>query len=464
MITVIPKPVRVEELPGRSTAQLAISISADPALGNEGYELHVTPEFVKLAANAPAGIFYGQQTLRQLRTADGSLPCCRIWDKPRFSWRGLMLDVSRHFITKEEIKHFLDVMAVHKFNVFHWHLVDDQGWRIEIKRYPRLTEIGAWRNGIGFGLDGGSSRNYRADGRYGGFFTQDDVREIVAHAASRQIAVVPEIELPGHSTAALAAHPEFSCSGGPYALEMHGGICAGVYCAGQDATFQFLENILGEVIALFPSQYIHIGGDEVPKGNWKNCPHCQQRIRVEGLKNEDELQSYFIKRIEKFINSQGRRLIGWDEILEGGLAPKATVMSWRGVAGGIDAANAGHDVVMTPTTYCYFDYYQGPAAQPRGADWAPPLSVEKVYEFEPVPTEIAAHKAHHVLGGGGNLWTEFMPNYGHVQFMTYPRACALAETLWSPKESRNLDDFKARLKTHVKLLDTLGVNYARTLE
>jgi len=464
MLPIIPQPVRVEELPGQSKAEVAVISPADPALGTEGYELQVTPTTVTLAANSPAGIFYGQQTLRQLRTVAGALPCCRIWDKPRFSWRGLMVDVSRHFFTKEEIKHFLDVMALHKFNVFHWHLVDDQGWRVEIKRYPRLTEIGAWRNGIGFGLDAGASRNYRADGRYGGFFTQDDVREIVAHAASRQITVVPEIELPGHSTAALAAHPEFSCSGGPYAIETQGGICAGVYCAGQDAAFQFLETILGEVIALFPSQYIHIGGDEVPKDNWQKCPRCQQRIRGEGLKNEAELQSYFIKRIEKFINARGRRLIGWDEILEGGLAPNATVMSWRGVAGGIAAANAGHDVVMTPTTHCYFDYYQGGVGQPRGADWAPLLPVEKVYEFEPIPAEIAADKVQHILGGGGNLWTEFVPNYGATQFMVYPRACALAETLWSPKDSRNYANFQARLKTHTKLLETLGVTYARTLE
>ena len=464
MLPIIPQPVRVEELPGQSKAEVTVISSADPALGLEGYELQVTPTAVTLAANSPAGIFYGQQTLRQLRTAEGALPCCRIWDKPRFGWRGLMVDVSRHFFTKAEIKHFLDVMALHKFNVFHWHLVDDQGWRVEIKRYPRLTEIGAWRDGIGFGLDAGASRNYRADGRYGGYYTPEDVREIVAHAASRQITVVPEIELPGHSTAALAAHPEFSCSGGPYAIEMNGGICAGIYCAGQEAVFEFLEQILGEVIALFPGPYLHIGGDEVPKTNWKNCPRCQQRLRTEGLKNEDELQSYFIKRIEKFINARGRRLIGWDEILEGGLAPNATVMSWRGVTGGIAAANAGHDVVMTPTTHCYFDFYQDRGGQPLAAGYHGRLPLEKVYEFEPIAAEIPADKAQHVLGGGGNLWTECMPNYGHLQFMTYPRACALAETLWSPKDSRNYADFQARLKTHTKLLDTLGVTYARTLE
>ena len=464
MLTIIPQPVRVEELPGQSKAEVAVTSPADPALGQEGYELQITPTAVTLAANSPAGIFYGQQTLRQLRTADGALPCCRIWDKPRFSWRGLMVDVSRHFFTKEEIKHFLDVMAVHKLNVFHWHLVDDQGWRIEIKKYPRLTEVGAWRKSIGFGLDAGASRNYRADGQYGGFFTQDDVREIVAHAARRHITVVPEIEMPGHSSAALAAYPEFSCSGAPCSLDLAGGIFNGIFCAGQDAAFTFLADVLGEVIALFPGEFIHMGGDEVPKDNWKGCPRCQQRMVEEKLKDEHELQSYFIKRIERYINGQGRRLIGWDEILEGGLAPKATVMSWRGVAGGIAAAQAGHDVVMTPTTNCYFDFFQAQVGQPQAASYRAPLPLETVYAFEPIPAEIPADKAHHVLGGGANLWTEYMPNYGHLQFMAYPRACALAETLWSPQATRNLDDFKVRLKAHTKLLDTLGVTYARTLD
>ena len=462
MLTIIPQPVRVEEIPGQSKAEVTVTSPADPALGPEGYELQITPAAVTLAANSLAGVFYGQQTLRQLRTADGALPCCRIWDKPRFSWRGLMLDVSRHFFTKAEIKHFLDVMAVHKFNFFHWHLVDDQGWRIEIKKYPRLTEVAAWRKSIGFGLDAGASRNYRADGKYGGFFTQADVREIVAYAADRQITVVPEIEMPGHSSAALAAYPEFSCSGEPCSHELVGGIFHGIFCAGQETAFTFLENILTEILPLFPSQFIHIGGDEVPKDNWKKCSRCQQRIVAEKLKDEHELQSYFIRRIEKFINAHGRRLIGWDEILEGGLAPNATVMSWRGVAGGIAAANAGHDVVMTPSTHCYLDHYQGKVGQPKAIGGYTPW--EKTYEFEPVAPEITPEKARHVLGGGGNLWTEYMPNYGHLQFMAYPRACALAETLWSPQASRNLDDFRVRLKAHTKLLETLGVTYARTLD
>ena len=453
MISIIPKPVRIEELPGRSTADVTTSLTADPALGAEGYDLQITPEAVKLAANSPAGIFYGQQTLRQLRAEDGSLPCCRIWDKPRFGWRGLMVDVARHFFTKDEIKSFLDVMAAHKFNVFHWHLDDTQGWRLAINKYPRLTEIGAWRKDIEWGLDPNSSRAWNAAGQYGGFFTQADVREIVAHAASRHITVLPEIEMPAHSQAALTAHPEFSCPGTEF---------PDVFCAGNDGTFEFIQNVLAEVLGLFPSKFIHIGGDEVPKDNWKQCPRCQARLRAEGLKDEHELQSYFIRRIEKFLNANGRRLIGWDEILEGGLAPNATVMSWRGVKGGVAAATAGHDVVMTPTTHCYFDYYQAKVGQPPAFKYFLPL--EKVYEFEPIPAEIPAAQAHHVLGGGANLWSEFIPNYGHLQYMAYPRACALAETLWSPKERRNFIDFQARLKTHTKLLDARGVHYARTLE
>jgi hexosaminidase len=461
MISVIPQPTAIVELEGTSTAPVTLVPST--AHGAEGYELTVTPDAVTLVGS-PAGQFYGQQTLRQLRADNGSIPCCRISDRPRFSWRGLMVDVARHFFSKDELKHFLDVMAAHKLNVFHWHLVDDQGWRVEIKQYPRLTEVGAWRDGIGFGLDPGSTRHYRADGRYGGFYTQDDIREIVAYAAERHITIVPEIEMPGHSTAALAAYPALSCTGRACSPATSAGVMHGVYCAGQEATFEFLENILSEVIGLFPGPFIHIGGDEVPKDNWKACPRCQQRIAAEGLQNEDEIQSYFIRRIERFLNAHGRRLIGWDEILEGGLAPHATVMSWHGVKGGIAAANAGHDVVMTPVSHCYFDAYQSTAGHPLAAGWIKPIiPVERVYEFDPIPPEIALDKAHHILGGGANLWTEFMPNYGHLQFMAWPRACALAEVLWSAPGRRQLDDFLKRLKNHERILRALGVLYARTV-
>jgi hexosaminidase len=454
MLSIIPRPAHSEELPGTSTAPVTL-IETD-AYGAEGYRLEVLPETVTVAGTK-AGQFYARQTLRQLRQPDGSLPGCRITDAPRFAWRGLMLDVSRHFFTVAEIKHFLDVMAAHKLNVFHWHLVDDHGWRIEIKKYPRLTEIGAWRDGIGFGLDPGASRNYRPDGRYGGFYTPADIRDVVAYAGDRHITVVPEIEMPGHSAAALAAYPEYSCAGTASPVPTHGGIYRGVYCAGKEETFAFLENILAEVIALFSSPFIHIGGDEVPKDHWQQCPRCQARHL-----DPEALQSYFIQRIEEFLNAQGRRLIGWDEILEGGLAPNATVMSWRGINGGVAAATAGHDVVMTPNTHCYFDYYQLKTGQPKAIGGYVPW--DKVYEFEPIAAEIPADKHRHVLGGGANLWTEYIPNYGHLQFMAWPRACALAEVLWSPRERRELTDFHARLKAHTKFLDSLGVLYARPIE
>jgi hexosaminidase len=382
----------------------------------------------------------------------------RIEDKPRFAWRGLMLDVARHFFNKAEVKNFIDLLAQHKMNTFHWHLVDDQGWRIEIKAYPKLTQVGAWRSGIGFGLDPKATTAYGPDGRYGGFFTQDDVREVLAYAKDRYITIVPEIEMPGHAVAALAAYPQYSCTGGPYSTDIVAGVHLGVYCAGNDATFQFLDGILGEVVDLFPSKYIHIGGDEVPKDNWKKCPKCQARMKREGLKTEHELQSYFVKRVEKLLNARSRALIGWDEILEGGLAPNATVMSWRGIKGGIAAAKSGHDVVMTPTSHCYIDYYQAPpAGEPKAIGGFVPLA--KVYSFDPVPPELAGANAKHVLGADANLWSEYFPNYAHVQYMAYPRACALAELTWSEAKAKDWDGFSARLNGHLARLKVQNVNY-----
>lgn len=457
-LPLIPRPAFSEALPGCSFAPVSVVDSDE--FGTEGYRLEVLPQKVTLAGGR-AGQFYGQQTLRQLQREDGSWPCCRVVDRPRFGWRGLMLDVARHFFTPAEIKRFLDVMAAHKLNVFHWHLTDDQGWRLEIRRYPRLTEVGAWREGIGFGLDAGASRNYRADGRYGGFYTQAEVREIVAYAAQRCIRVVPEIEMPGHSTAALAAYPELSCRGQRRPIEGRAGIFDGVFCAGREETFAFLEGVLDEVVELFADRYVHVGGDEVPQDNWRDCARCRARRQAEGLRDEAELQSYFIRRVERSLESRGRRLIGWDEILEGGLAPHATVMSWRGVAGGVAAAAVGHDVVMTPSSHCYFDFPQGLVAQPKAATWAATISWEKVLEFEPVTEEIPAAQRGHVLGGQANVWTEWMPNYGHVEFMAYPRACALAEVLWSPREGRSVEEFRQRLRAHTRFLDRLGVLYAR---
>jgi hexosaminidase len=428
------------------------------ALNFEGYDLTVAADGVVITAEGGPGWFYGAQTLLQLlppeifsptESAKGvawQIPAVRIVDQPRFRWRGLLLDVARHFFNKEEIKSFLDLMAQHKLNTLQLHLTDDQGWRIEIKRYPKLTEIGAWRKDIGFGLNPKDGTAYGPDGRYGGFYTQDDIREIVAYAEARYIALVPEIEMPGHSGAARLAYPECRCKGGPQA-----------FCAGNNETFTFLENVLREVMDLFPGKYIHIGGDEVDKASWKNCPLCQARIKQENLKDEKDLQSYFIKRIERFINSQGRTLIGWDEILEGGLAPNATVMSWRGMDGGIAAANAGHDVVMTPTSHCYFDYLQAKEGEPRGIGGFLPL--EQVYSFEPVPQAIPADKAKHILGTGGNLWSEFFPNYAHVQYMAYPRACALAEVAWTSPERKKWEDFEKRLDRHLQRLKVQGVHY-----
>jgi hexosaminidase len=439
---------------------------ADASLGREGYCLEVAPDGVVVAGSDEAGMFYGTQTLLQLmpprvfalaiaqEPIAWTVPAVTIKDRPRFRWRGLLLDVARHFLSKEEVKNFIDVMAQHKLNMLQVHLTDDQGWRVEIKRYPKLTEVAAWRKSIGFGLNPKDSTAYGKDGRYGGFYTQDDIRELVAYARARHVTIVPEIEMPGHAGAALSAYPEFSCFGGPH--DRDGGPM-GICCPGNDATFAFLENVLGEVSGLFPGKYVHIGADEVDKANWKRCPKCQARIKQEGLKNEHELQSYFVRRIERFLNAQGRTLIGWDEILEGGLAPNATVMSWRNIESGVIAANAGHDVVMTPTSHCYLDYYQAKTSEPRAIGGFLPLA--KVYSFEPLPAGVAAEKAKHVLGAGGNLWSEFFPNYEQVQYMAYPRACAIAEVTWTDPRRKNWEDFKQRLDVHLERLRAQRVHF-----
>jgi hexosaminidase len=382
-----------------------------------------------------------------------------IKDKPRFAWRGMLLDVSRHFFTKEEVEQILDALAMHKINVLHWHLVDDQGWRIEIKKYPRLTEVGAWRKAIGFGLDPKASTAYGPDGRYGGFYTQEDIREVVAYAAARHITIVPEIEMPGHSSAALAAYPQFSCNGGPFTTDVGGGVFPGVYCAGNDGTFDFLQNVLTEVFALFPSKYIHVGGDEVPTTSWEKCPKCQARKKAEGLTSDRQLESYFIQRMEKFINANGRSLIGWSEIREGGLAQNAALMDWIG--GATEGASAGHDVVMTPEADCYLDHYQSRdhAKEPLAIGGFLPL--RKIYGFDPIPAKLAPEFQSHILGAQGNLWAEYIPNLRHAEYMIFPRESALAEVAWSPKEARNFDDFLRRLEIDDRRLEQMGVNYRR---
>jgi len=456
-----------------SSPSVVFTTVDDPELGPEGYRLSVRPGGINLEAVTDRGFLHGVQTIYQLcpasvfgregpRAGPPVIPCLEIVDRPRFAWRGLLLDVSRHFFSKEFILELLDELAMHKLNVFHWHLTDDQGWRIEIKRYPSLTEKGAWR--VDREDKHWNAREPEKPGEratYGGFYTRDEIREVVAYADRLGITVIPEIEMPGHCLSALASYPELSCGGGPFTVPP-GGVwpIKDVYCAGSEAVFAFLENVLDEVLELFPSPVIHIGGDEVDKSTWKACSKCQARMKAEGLTTEEELQSYFIRRIEKFLKARGRTLLGWDEILEGGLAPKAMVMSWRGTRGGIEAARSGHDVVMTPTSHCYFDYYQGePAQEPPAIGGFLPL--EKVYAFEPVPVELSAEEARHVLGVQANLWTEYVPDPSHARYMLYPRLAAMAEVGWSLPERRNWDGFRARLAVQLRRYEAAGMTYAR---
>lgn len=408
----------------------------DEKYGEQGYGLDVTTGRVTVKAKTLKGLFASVSTIQQLIPLEGKpkLPAATIFDRPQFVWRELMFDVGRHFYNKDQIKRYLDLAALYKFNVFHWHLTEDQGWRIEIKKYPKLTEVGAWRTEI--------------DGtRYGGFYTQEDIKEVVAYATSRGISVIPEIELPGHSVAALAAYPELSCTGGPFEVRNTWGVADDVYCAGNEKTFTFLQDVLTEVMALFPGKYIHIGGDECPKVRWEKCPKCQQRIKENGLKNEHELQSYFIRRIEKFLNDNGRQLIGWDEILEGGLAPNATVQLWRDWDYAIKAATEGHDVIMTPTSHCYFDYLQKN------------LPLDKVYSLNPIPEGLAPEFQKHILGAGANLWTERVPGNDRADFMLFPRIQAIAECLWNGKSRQSYDQFLERVRKEYVRWDKMGVKY-----
>lgn len=420
---------------------LAIVEGATP---KEGYLLQVERDGIRLVASTPAGIFYGTRTLLARAVVEGRIAVGRYEDAPRFRWRGAHLDVARHFYPVAYVKRFIDLLALHKMNVFHWHLTEDQGWRIEIDAFPKLREVAAFRK--------------HGDQLYGGYYTKDEVRDIVAYAQERFVEVVPEIEMPGHALAALAAYPELSCTGGPFEVETRWGIFDDVFCAGSEETFRFLERVVDEVIELFPSVYFHIGGDECPKTRWRECARCQARIRELGLANEAELQSWFVSRMSRSLAERGRRLVGWDEILEGGLAEGATVMSWRGTEGGIRAAKLGHDVVMSPTSHCYLDYKQSSESEEPGAWFAPALSLEKVYGYEPIPRELSEREAEHVLGVQGNVWTERMPTIQQVEYMTFPRLCALAEVAWSAPE-RDYEEFLARLVLHERLLDHYEVGY-----
>lgn len=435
--------------------RLESSASPSPA-EDEGYHLIVDSNGAALAAATPAGVIDGIATFRQLLPVDGlRIPAVEITDAPRFRYRGILLDVARYYFPPEFLTKLVDVMALYKFNTLQLHLTDDQGWRVEIKKYPKLTQVGAWRKET---ILGQHFNPYVGDGKpHGGFYTQEQLRDLVAYAAARHVTIVPEIEMPGHAGAALAAYPELSCTGGPFEVSPVWGVHEDIFCP-SEKTFAFLEDVLTEVMQLFPSEYIHVGGDEVPKTRWKASPVAQDLIRREGLKNEEELQSYFIKRIERFLSAHGRRLIGWDEILEGGIAPEATVMSWRGIQGGITAAQQGHDVIMTPTDYAYLDQYQGdPATEPLAIGGFLPL--DSVYAWEPVPDALTAEQGAHVIGAQGNLWTEYVPTAAHAEYMLFPRMLAMSEVFWSAKELRNWDSFLARLPAQLARLDALGINY-----
>ena len=441
----------------------------------EGYAISIQADTIILSASHDAGMFYAFQTFRQLLPAcfeNGScdqkqiqLRSLEIRDEPQFSYRGMHLDVGRHFFKVEEIKKYLDLMALLKMNTFHWHLTEDQGWRIEIKKYPKLTEIGSYRKETLLGHYNEQPQQFD-NKRYGGFYSQEEVKEIVAYAAKLKITVIPEIEMPGHSQAAIAAYPELGCTGKQVEVATKWGVFDEIYCP-TEYTFTFLENVLDEVMALFPSEYIHIGGDEAPKLRWKNCNYCQELIKKENLKDEHGLQSYFIKRIERYLNERGRKIIGWDEILEGGLAPNATVMSWRGIEGGIEAAKQKHKVVMTPTSHSYFDYYQSIREdEPLAIGGYLPL--EKVYRYNPVPDELDNDEQSYIWGAQGNVWTEYMPDFKKVEYMVFPRAIALSEVVWSNPGAGGISDadykdFLFRLAHFQDRLDKLDVHYAKHL-
>ena len=452
--------LKLDKTSGGKTIQFKIISSSN--LGKEGYLLKVSDKSVVIIGSEPNGLFYGMQTLKQMLPVEANngkleIPVIDIKDQPRFAWRGNMLDVGRHFFPVSFIKKYIDILAMYKINTFHWHLTDDQGWRIEIKKYPLLTEIGHWRDET---MLGHYSNNPEYDGiGYGGFYTQDQAREIVRYAAERYITVIPEIEMPGHAGGALASYPYLGCTGGPYEVKKIWGVHNDVFCAGKEETFVFLQNILDEILDIFPSEFIHIGGDECPKDAWKLCDACQKRIKENGLKDEHELQSWFVSRMDKYLASKGRRLLGWDEILEGGLAPGATVMSWRGEAGGIEAAKQKHDVVMTPNSHMYIDYYQSRDTEKEPLAIGGFLPVDKVYSYEPIPAELSAEEAKYILGVQTNLWTEYIATTKKAEYMLLPRLQAEAEVGWTKKELKNFDDFEKRLLIDYKRLDKLGINY-----
>lgn len=453
--------VETEKNEGLTNGILLTAQGAEETLGSEGYVLSVRPDEVVIRASTGAALFYGVQTLRQLLPAEierrssieninWTVPCILIEDSPQYSWRGMHLDVARHFFSKEFIKNFIDVIAQYKINRFHLHLTDDQGWRIEIKRYPALTEKGAWRDDIGWRLDPASSQHYDEQGRYGGYYSQDDLREIIAYADERHITIIPEIDVPGHSMAALTQFPELTCTGAPEK----------VFCAGNEKSYEFLEHVFAEVAALFPAEYVHIGADEVFKGlKWGDCTLCQEKIKEEGLKDTHELQSYFSRRVENILKAYGKEIIGWDEVHDDELSLDAMMMGWRGMQFATKAAQRGHDVIMCPTVYCYFDYIQGEARfEPTGRTFRV-VPLEKVYSFEPVPTDLPAELAKHIIGVQGCIWSEYIPNEQQVEYMAFPRLFALAEVAWTHGQLRDWVDFQKRMFAIFPRLEMMNVNY-----
>ncbi|MDR3367109.1 MAG: beta-N-acetylhexosaminidase [Prevotellaceae bacterium] len=459
----------------RGAGDNTLTCTLNPKLkSDEAYKLSVKKNKVQVEAKTPRGVFYAMQTIRQLLPAQieskhqatgvkWAIPCVEIEDSPRYVYRGLHLDVGRHFMSKEEVMQYIDLLAYHKMNTFHWHLTEDQGWRIEIKKYPKLTEVGAYRNRTLKGAYVAPEKRQWDNTRYGGFYTQDDVKEVLAYAEKRFVTVIPEIELPGHAIAALTAYPQYSCTGGPFEVQGLWGVHDDIFCP-KDETFAFLEDILTEVADLFPSEYIHIGGDEAPKTRWTRCHACQERIKKEGLKDEHELQSYFITRIEKFLATKGKKIIGWDEILEGGITPSATIMHWRAwesATAVADAIRRGNNVIMTPNSHAYLDYYQAnPKTEPHTIGGYVPIW--KVYSYEPTPAGLTDEEAKRILGFQGNVWTEYMPNFERVLYMTYPRAAAIAEVGWIPKGKRDYDKFQERLIQLMTRYDIMGIHYNRT--
>lgn len=430
---------------------IVLTINKNSAANPEAYQLKIEHSKILISASSAQGLFYGVQTLRQMlpvqKTGAGtcSLPCLTITDEPRFAYRGLHLDVSRHFFDKAFIFKYIDLMAMYKFNKFHWHLTDDQGWRIEVKKYPKLTSVSSVR----VDCKGDTVK---------GFYTQQDIREVVAYAASRYVEVIPEIEMPGHAQAALAAFPALSCSGGPFKVETTWGVFNDVFCAGNDKTFDFLCDVLDEVIPLFPGKYFHIGGDECPKVRWERCVKCQARIKAESLKNEHELQGYFMRRIEKHLMEKGKKMIGWEEILEGGVSKTATVMSWTSVKGGLKAASLGNEVVMCPQKECYFDHCQGvEAEEPPSFGHGQFLPLKSVYNFDPIPAAMPADQRKFVLGGQANVWSEHIPDTRQVEYMLFPRALAMSECLWSDPGKKNFERFECKVALHTERLRSMGV-------